>query len=519
MAGTSLPTLIGQILAAIAEIQAEPFRLLIIGQIGTGSTTAVSGALYEDIESKTNTEIETLFGQVSELTGRILRARAHVKGKFPINVIALDPDGATTSATLDLVVSGTATEDGTIIIKVIDSHLYTISIDVLTDDTAVSVATDIKAEIDGLEKLPVSAGALSVSTIPLTANDGGTIPNKFTVEVVQTVAGITIAAGQFSGGTNDPDITGIFDNVIATRFHAISWPWEGDFTELKTFLENRNIIDNAFLHGVGFMGIDDTEANLSDLVNGTTPLNSPNLIFMGNRKASGNSFFITPPDWRAVEFASIEGLRLTPDVPLGNYLTNPAPLDAFGGSALASLAYYNTPLAYTDIPNPNNLFSQQAQTNLKNDGFTIIGVNESKSSAIMGEVITTYKFDLQGNPNVSFKYLNYVRTAYLILEIYFRTLKRDYSQSRLTEGDIVSNRKMTNAGQIKANCVNIFKILSSQDFVLTPAGSEASDYFRDNLTVLTDISTGKATISGLMPIVTQLRTILIAYQLSFTIGG
>ena len=92
--------------------------------------------------------------------------------------------------------------------------------------------------------------------ITLTANDVGTTPNKYTVEHVNIPAGITVNTNvttdrvQFSSGATDPTLTGFFDDVASTRFHTISWPWEADFSEVQDFLEARNIINNAFLHGV-----------------------------------------------------------------------------------------------------------------------------------------------------------------------------------------------------------------------------------------------------------------------------
>jgi phage tail sheath gpL-like len=517
MAVTSLPRINQQLLAAQALVGVNPYTILIVGQIGS-SGSAVSGDLYVDIERKTITEIETLFG-VDELTGRILRCRANIQGRVPINVIALTENGAATNATLDIVVGGAATEDGTLTLKCIDAENFTISVDVLNTDTAAVIAAAIKAEIDALERFPATAGAVAVSTVPLTANDGGTIPNKFTVKAVTEVAGVTVAAGQFTTGSNDPVTTGIFDNVQAKRFHAISWPWESDFSEVESFLEPRNIINNAFLHGCAFIGFDDTEANITAKVNGGTPLNSMNLIFMGNRQISGESVIVTPSDWRVAEFISIEGLRLTDNVPIGSFVTVTSRLDVFGNVGLSSLAYYNTPMALTDIADPDLLFDGTEQNNLKADGFSIIGVNQSKTSAIMAEVVSTYKFDVLGNPNNSFKYLNYIRTGYASLEIYYNTLKRVYSQFRLVEKELTNGRSVANEESIRGQYIRIFQILGSEDFILCQRGSEANTYFNDNLSISVDIQNGLVTSAGDLPIVTQLRQINQTWQLAFSIGG
>jgi len=518
MSVTSLPRVTAQLLAAAGVVGAEPWRILLVGQIGTGGT-ATSGQYYADVESLTNTQIETLFGSASELTGRIKKARAVILGRSAIGVIALDESGTATNATLDIVVTGAATEDGILTFKAIDADEYTFNVSVTNTDAAATVAANIKTAYDALVGIPATSGAVAVATLPLTATDGGTIPNKFTVKCITEVAGLTVTAGQFSGGTNDPVTTTIFDNVTSIRFHAISWPWENDFSELEDFLEARNVINNEFLHGVGFIGYDDTEANISTKVNGGIPLNSYDLIFMGNREITGEAVKVTPPDWRAAEFIAIEAMRQTDGVPIAQYVTTSAPRDVVGNAGLASLAYYNTPLALTDIADPNLLFTGQEQVNLKNDGYTIVGVNSSKTSAIMGEVVTTYKFDTLGNPDPSFKYLNYVRTGYLALEIFFATLKANNSQSRLTEGSLVDGRLIQNRKSIEAQYLAIYTRLSGQDFVLTQAGTDATNYFLDNLTLTLDYANGKVTSSGKLPIVTQIRDFVVTFQLSFTVGG
>jgi phage tail sheath gpL-like len=517
MGSTSNPKIYAQLLAATGEVQADPFRLLVVGQIGVGGT-ATTIVPVENVQDLTKTQVQTLFGTASELTNRIFRVRDIIKGRVPLWVIGITPASGT-AATLSIAVTGTAAlENKTITIKCIDSQYYTSTVDIVTGDTPAIAGQKIKTAIDEMTGLPAVTSGTG-ATILLTATDVGTLGNKYTVSIPETISGLTIASGQFTSGATDPTLTTILDNVSSTRFHAISWPWASTTTVVKTYLENRNVINNSFLHGVAFIGFDDTEANITALVNGVTPMNSPNLVFMGNRKVSSTSQIITPPDWRAAEFMSIEALRMTPDVALGQYITVSSPLDAFGGSGLASLAYYNTPLAYTSLTDPSVLFSFQEQENLKEDGFTIVGVNESKSSMIMGEVVSTYKFNSKGEDDVSFKFLNYIRTGYLALEIFFKTLKSDYSQYRLTEGDLVARRAITNKEQIKGNYLSIFKRLGGSDYVLCQAGSDAEKYFYENLVIDVDMANGKITSTGMLPIVTQVRQFNITFQLSFTIGG
>ncbi len=523
MGVTSLPRITAQLLPAAGEVQLEPYRELIVGQIGSDGV-AVSGAYYQDVEAMTDAEIETLFGTKGELRGRIIKARDICDQNCSIWVVGLSA-AAGTAATAALAFAGAATEARTMKVRAISKKQYEFSIEVASGDTANDVAVAVNAAFAALDPGFPAASGIAVDTVTLTANDVGTIPNKFAVEIVDIPSGITVNTNsredrvQFSAGATDPANTGIFDDVQATRFHSISWPWQNDFSEVQDFLEARNVIDNNFLHGVALIGLDDTEANISNKVNGATPLNSQNLLFVGNRVADSAPVIIEPPDWRVVEFISIEGLRLTPDVPIGRYITVSAPLDALGGPALASLAYYNTPLLDTASTLPDNLFDNQEQENLKDDGFTIVGVNESVTTMIMAEVVSTYKFNTLGQLDPSFKYLNYIRTGYLALELFFRTLKSSYSQSRLTEGDVISGRAMANQEAIEAEYTRIYKELSGAEFVLTQAGEAAQKEFFRALNITLDVANGKVTSTGKLPIVTQIRDITISFQLAFTVGG
>lgn len=522
MGVTSNPRVTAQLLAAIGEPGVDPFRLLIVGQTGDDGN-AVDGTFYEDVQDLTNAEIESLFGTTGGLLNRILRARGIAGGLYSIWVLPLAP-AAGTAATADLVVAGTATEAGTITIKAIDGNDFTITVAVANGAAAATVATAIEAAFDALNRFPAVA-SLATATVTLTATDLGTIPNKFVVESLNIPAGLTINTNastdkvQFTSGATDPTTTGVFDTAGTARFHTILWPWESDFQEVQDFLEARNVINNAFLQGVAMIGFDDTEANITAKVNGGTPLNSLNLIFMGNRVASGIAAIVSPPDWRAAEFGAIEGLRLTEDASISQYVTVTSPRDTVGGPGTASLGLYNTPLALTDVTDSSVLFDETEQRNLKDDGFTIIGVNPSKTEMIMAEVVSTYKFDGVGDDDNSFKFLNFIRTGYLALELYYNTLKDEYSQFRLTEGELVGGRAITNQTQLEGRALALYRTLSGPDFTLVQAGSAAEQFFFANLTITVDISEGSVTLSGQLPIVTQFREATITFQLSFSIGG
>jgi phage tail sheath gpL-like len=365
MSVTSLPKGIGQLLAARGITAPEQYVLCIAGQLGTDAT-GVSKALYEDVQDMTITQIKSLFGTKGELTNRILRAREICQGYFPIFVIGItEADG--TPATADLAFTGTtAAAAATVTLKLIDAEWYTTTFDIAASGTPNNAAVACKAAIDAMiVSIPHFPAATSIASdkVTLTANDDGTVPNKWTIEITGLPSGIAVTGSpriQFASGATDPTLTDYFDNAVTQRFHAISWPWT-TATVVSDFLEGRNTIENAFLHGVAFVGFDGTQAAITTLVNGTVPLNSPNLIYVGNRQITTTSVTITPPDFRAIELASIIALRQTDDAPIAQYVTVDTERDVIGNAGLASLAMYNTPLSKTHIVDPVLLFTGDEQ--------------------------------------------------------------------------------------------------------------------------------------------------------------
>lgn len=517
MAVTSNPIINAQLTPAAGLTGVNPFRILIVGQLGTDGT-GTTLIPYQDVQNMTNAQIAGLFGTKSELTGRIMRCLAVTGSLVSVWVIGITA-AAGVAASFVQAITGTATAAGTIRLEIVDSNLYTIDIPVAVGDTYTTVATAIMNALAGYAALPVTPVNAPAGTITYTANDVGTLGNKYTIAVKNVPAGLTVPAGQFSSGATDPTLTNILNNVTATRFHSISWPWQTAYTVVKNFLESRNVINNAFLQGVAFLGLDDTEANIHTALNGSPAVNSPVLCFMGNRQSGSKSFIITPPDWRCVEFMAIEALRLTDGAPIGRFITVSSPLDQFGGPGLASLALYNTPMALTNVANPTDLFSAAEQAAALVDGYSVIGVNESDSVALTGPVVTTYKTNTLGNPDTSFKFLEYVRTGYTALEYMYNTLKATFTQYRLSQGDVTPGRAETNLNGITNFFLAMFATLAGADYTLCPNGKTAAKYFASNLLVTANYATGVITAIGQLPIVTQIRQINISFQLSFSIGA
>lgn len=518
MGATSNPRINIQLLpAAIVDAFADR-RDLLVGVLPTAAT-ATSGALVQNVNSLTLAQRRTQFG-TGELFGRIEKWLASNHGYSPLDVIGVDEAGGGTAATASIAFTGTATSAGSITISVVDESLFTVTVQVAVGATATVVAAAVDTALDALVDAPFTSAAVT-GTVTLTADEKGTSGNFWGIKIAMNVDGITQVLTGWTGGATDPTLTAIFDGITGIRYTGISWPeyWSANLSLVKTLLENRFNAANDIIDGTAFHGRSLTYANALTAV---STENSQVVVMAGNNKITTLTHIgpaiLQPADWTLAYFMGVRARRLTPSAPIADFIvTTSGQLDAFGGPALASLPYFNTPLARTSLASPNLLYSSSEQVDLEHQGFTTFGVNIASSAMIMGPVTTNWVTDASGNENVSFHYLNYVDTGSACREIFWRTLRSTFAQSRLTEGDLIPGRSMANAESIKAELIRIYRVLSGQ--ALTQAGDAAEKYFSDNTVVTINLGSGTATITGPLPIVTQLRQLDYALQFSFSVGS
>ena len=487
-------------------------RLLFVGQ-KVAAGTAPGGGLVENI--LTNGE-DALFGANSMLAGMIRSARAQ-NPVTRFDAIPLDDAGGGVAATGTVVFAGTATESGEFIITVGSANDYVFSVGVTSGDTATVVGDALAAAITANTDIPVSAANVT-GTVTLTADNDGTLGNFIGISASGEVAGLTVTITAFTGGATDPTLTGVFDVVGDNRYQGIVWPYFADTSELRSFLEGRFNVDNKVLDGSGFTSSVDTFANHLTRLNA---LNSQVLTDFVDEPID-ETLYKAPaqfemPQIKASEFAAIRALRLTDGATIGQFvLASNGPADAFGGPALASKPYFNTPAPDLPLTGTGRGFTEVEIEQLFGAGGSVIGNNVAGNAVIFGEVVTTYKNDAAGTPDISFKFLNYVDTASNVREYFYNNLRSRFAQSRLTEGDVIRGRDQANALTIRAFCERLYQDLSGPDFVLLEAGEDALTFFKNNLNVTIDKADGRATVTMIVPIVTQLREILATIKIAFS---
>ncbi len=163
------------ILSANTFASLDERTILLVGQKLSGSAT--SGELKEIL---TEADLNNYFGRNSHISiaGRALLKTLAISSTRPkISAIALDDNASGVVATGSFAITGTATASGSLSFYVDSIKNGAYQIDVAIGDTAVSIATKLKALIDANLNSPVSAG-ISTSTITLTSVHKGLIANS-----------------------------------------------------------------------------------------------------------------------------------------------------------------------------------------------------------------------------------------------------------------------------------------------------------------------------------------------------
>ena len=514
----SFPKTTVNIVAADSDVSNTPQKVLFVGQkLVAGSAT--SGVLVQNI-GNSSADIEALAGAGSMSAEMLIMARK-TNQKVQFDSIFLDDNGSATAAAKTITITGTATESGSIDIVLSSRKNYTVTVPVTSGDTATVVGVNADAQIDSDAPKAPYTPTNAVGVLTLTAKNGGIVGNTLGVEVSGSVAGLTFVVASSVSGLLDPVLTSVLDVIGEQRYQTIVWPYASDITTIKTFLDARFNVDDDILDGIAIIPSVDTLGNLTTLGNAH---NSQSIVIVGD-EVETTSPFIGPANMeisygRISELAAIRSLRYTEGASIAQFvISRNGSLDSFGGPALASKPYANTPLPNLSTIDTGKGFEKTEIATLNAAGITVFGNNRTSTSMIVGQIVTTYKTDIASNPDDTYKYLNYVDTSSQVREYFSNNLKSNYAQSRLTEGGLIRGRDMANDISITAFLIGLYSDLSGPDFVLLQEGEDALQFVKQNLSVVVDLSLGRATVQLTMPLVTQLREILATMKISFSTNG
>ncbi len=501
-----------QILRAQQILESIDQRVLIVGQ-KQNAGTAATGALVENVPEASDS-INTLFGARS-IVAEMCREFKAINNLTALDVIALDDNAGGTAGTATVGFAGTATENGSIFVEIGSGTGYRFKVDVVTGDTAATVAGKLETLIDASATAPFTA-ALATADVNLTAANLGTVANDWTIFVDGAVAGITVSISGWSGGATDPALTNLFDVVANKRYQTVVWPSVFDDTTVEAFLDARFNDAEQILQGVAIITTVGTSA---EVIAKAAALNSQSMVIIASQGISTTELVGAAhrefPDAISARFAAIRSLRFTDDAPLASILTTPAPLDQFGSRALASLPYANTVIPNMPVIRPADQWTQTQLASFRDSGVSVIGANRNFSAMIAGEIVTTNTTDEAANPNDSFKFLNTVDTVAAIRDAFFLNFRARYGQSRLTDGALRAGRDLANQASIEAFTEGIYQSLAED--VLVQEGQAAVADFKLNRQVIVDVPNGKVTVNVAPLLVNGLRVIVGTVTVNF--GG
>jgi phage tail sheath gpL-like len=499
-----------------ATISTGPQKVLFVGQMTSGAV-ATDTVLVENIGNAN--EWDALFGHTSMLASMI-RAFRKINPVTHIDAIPLADLSGGTAATGSIAFTGTSTAAGTLYATVGGYNDNRYQLDITSGMTATAagaaLAALVNADYEGWTTAVNTTGSVA-----LTAIHKGTEGNTINLIVEGNVPGLTVTVTAMASGAGNPVITSIFNQVADARYQTIVFPSTYAVgPTLLNFLDPRFNVVNDVLDGRLVQCIADSKANL---ISTGTANNSQNYVIIGLKAVAdtafkGNGSRLLPCSI-ASQVAAIRSLRLTEGANIVDYVTTSAgSLDTIGGAALASFPYFNTPLPFVPVFPVGKDWSKDDVEDLAAAGISCIGNNRAKNLVVVGDLVTTYKTDSFGNADVTFKYLNNVDVASTVRELFDSNLRQEFAQCRLTLGDLRPGRSMANAKSIAAFCDQIFSLLGNSDFVLVQGGPEVIAYFKANRTVSINMPAGSVTIIMLVPIVTQLRAIIVPMQITFSIN-
>jgi phage tail sheath gpL-like len=485
-------------------------RCLIIGQLGEDATEA-AGSLVVDVP-RSDAAINALFDS-SSMLAMIARAYRSVNKVTNVDALPLADAGSSTAATSSFAFTGTATADGTLFASIVSKQKHRYQIDVLTGDTAASIATKLVALTVADRYLPFTSAA-STGTVTNTAVNTGTHANDWHIELEGSVPGIACTVTGWASGATDPVLTTLFDPIETLRYQTIIWPAKYDITKVKTLLNARKNVDNNIMDGMAFTYRNVSFSTIKSLALST---NSSEVLVMTNEpnalaKLKG-PHIPEAPDVIAAKVAAALDLRFEPDVGISNVVVTNAPNDQFGGIHTASLPAFNTPLLDVQTPQKGTGYTLEEQAELEAAGVSVLGVNRQWNQVITGVMVTTWLNDAAGNPDNTWKFLEWRRTHGMIREYLQRNCQKEFRQHRLTPGTAVSGYAMVDEPGIRSFIALLYQELTQ--VALTVSGLEARKYFEANLSVQIIPGRRQAKVAAKCPMVSQLGEIIGSIEYTF----
>lgn len=496
---------------ALVNVANQPQKILVVSQM-TAAGTAVDGALNENLQANA----DTLAGPTS-FGAEVVRAARLVNPDSQIDAIFLDDDGSGVPADGVINFTGsTATESGELTVIIGSARHHALSIAITSGDNATAIGAALVAAIVADSTIMVTS-VNTTGSVAITCTNDGTAGNDIPIEVRGTVAGVVIALTAMTSGATDPSLTSVFDVVGEIRYQTILWTWADDVSVLGTFVDDRLNVTNDVLDGLGWTGKTDTLINHVSAIGALNNL----ICYHAEKLETGatlkGSSSVEWPVAISAYAGALRARKLTVGSAIASLNVGASGSDSTGGPALASRPLANTPIFHMTPFRNGRGWTKTDVAAINVVGGSVIGNNDSNNQIALGEMFTTRTTEA-GSPDDTFKFVNYFDTATGIREYIDANLRSRFSQMRLSDGDLVAGRPVTNQRQIEATLTEFWSTLASPDFVLARGGEVNREFFLANLVVSINFQTGSVTWSAKVPIVTQVRNISGDIQIIFALS-
>lgn len=353
---------------AVRTLPANLQRTLIVAQkLASGTAAAlVPQLVFSDAEAA------AYFGQGSAAH---LMTRAAIKANpyLALTVVAMN-DAAGVQASGTVTVSGPATGSGAVRLYVGNRA---VEIAAASGDAAADIAAALKAALDDLPDLPVTA-AVAGAVITLTAKHKGTIGNQVDLSAEVSAAGVALAVVAMSGGATDPSLADALAAVFGQQYEVVCCCL-ADQTALTALRDHLDAVSGPMEQrpGVGIYGFDGSLAAATTLAGQ-----------IGSGRVSGAYLRGTrsPAYEVAAAYAAVAASEEDPARPL-----NTLELKGIAAPAVAQR------------------LSRTEQEACLANGVTPLEVGPGERVQIV-RAVTTYTVDAQGVPDISLLDLTTIRT-------------------------------------------------------------------------------------------------------------
>jgi len=504
------PRVTANILSADTGIKLSDHKILVTGQ-KLSSGTATSGALQSDII--TESQINTLFGRKSHIAKKlraILKNISVSRLKPQIDAIALSDDG-TAKATGTFTFTNSATENGSLVFY-IDSEIngkYTVS--VVIGDTPTILAGKLVDLITADTNANYTASN-SAGVVTITAANAGTNGNQIGLHFEGSFSGIfenpdvinsqfcAYRALQLTQGANVSSINqGNGETQGGIRYASIPY-FNIPFINLPAIKKGDTTITSITVAGVT------VTKNGKNLTGGLTNPVSTSLFNAVDGIAYQTIDY--PSSWDLATLYNFTEPRFNVDnaILYSHGFTFKDDTYSNLNTLLDGLNYKTITIGF----NPNNFAKAEIEELISSGGYTFEN-NKSNTTLISREVPTTYKTNLLGDADPTFKFLNYVDTLTISREYFFNGLKQTYPRHTLTSAEQPPSKAkaFVTKGSFLATLGKFYDDLVS--FGLFQGGRKKEFLQRAGETLNFDLLNGKITTSVIAPITTQLREVFLDF--------